>query len=117
MYAFAAHDFFIVVTATIAGADGPEDMEKFAERKRGWLEYFVDLSDDVPSHDTIGRVLSLIQPKHFQDAFFGWIQTRMTTRLELLKKAFSFQLFQSVPAAASACRISVRSALISGSFS
>ena len=41
MYAFAAHDFFIVVTATIAGADGPEDMEKFAERKRGWLEDFV----------------------------------------------------------------------------
>ena len=52
---------FIAVAATIAGADGPEDMEKFAERKQDWLETFVDLSCGVPSHDTFGRVLGLIK--------------------------------------------------------
>lgn len=64
---------FIAVTATIAGADGPEDMAKFAEHKRDWLERFIDLSRGIPSHDTIGRVLSLIKPQQFQDAFLGWI--------------------------------------------
>jgi predicted transposase YbfD/YdcC len=64
---------FIVVAATIAGADGPEDMEKFAKRKRDWLKRFVDMSRGVPSHDTIGRVLGLIKPKQFQDAFLNWI--------------------------------------------
>jgi hypothetical protein len=64
---------FLVVAATIAGADGPEDMEKFAKRKRGWLKRFVDLSRGVPWHDTIGRVLGLIKPKQFQDAFLEWI--------------------------------------------
>jgi len=60
---------FIAVTATIAGADGPEDMAKFAERKKEWLEQFVDLKQGVPSHDTIGRVLGIINPQQFQDAF------------------------------------------------
>jgi hypothetical protein len=60
---------FIVVAAIIAGADGPEDMAKFAKRKRDWLENFVDLGCGVPSHDTIGRVLGLITPKQFPDAF------------------------------------------------
>jgi len=64
---------FIAVTATIAGADGPEDMEKFAVRKRDWLERFIDLSRGVPSHDTLGRVLGMIKPKQFQNAFLKWI--------------------------------------------
>ncbi len=54
---------FLAVAATIAGADGPEDMEKFAKRKSGWLKQFVDLARGVPSHDTIGRVLGLIKPR------------------------------------------------------
>ena len=54
---------FVAVAATIAGADGPEDMAKFAKRKNQWLKRFVDLTDGVPSHDTIGRVLGVIQPK------------------------------------------------------
>jgi len=66
---------FIVVAATIAGADGPGDMQKFAERKRDWLENFVDLNLGPPSHDTIGRVLGLIQPRQFQDAFLEWISS------------------------------------------
>lgn len=64
---------FIAVTATIAGADGPEDMAKFAEHKQDWLRRFIDLRRGIPSHDTLGRVLSLIKPKQFQDAFLGWI--------------------------------------------
>ncbi|MCH8839531.1 MAG: ISAs1 family transposase [Planctomycetes bacterium] len=66
---------FVAVAATIAGADGPEDMEKFADRKRSWLEQFVDLTGGVPSHDTIGRVLGLIKPRQFQDAFLRWISS------------------------------------------
>jgi len=54
---------FVAVAATIAGADGPEDMAKFAKRKSQWLKRFVDFEDGVPSHDTLGRVLGAIQPK------------------------------------------------------
>lgn len=71
---------FITVAATISGADGPEDMEKFAKRKRRWLGQFVDLSRGLPSHDTIGRVLAMIKPKQFQDAFLNWISSLSSLR-------------------------------------
>ena len=71
---------FIVVAATIAGADGPEDMAKFANRKQNWLKRFVDLSRGVPSHDTFGRVMGLIKPKQFQDAFLDWISSLESLR-------------------------------------
>ena len=71
---------FIAVASTIAGADGPEDMAKFAKRKSQWLKRFVDLEDDVPSHDTLGRVLGAIQPKQFQDAFLNWISSLASLR-------------------------------------
>jgi len=71
---------FVAVAATIAGADGPEDMAKFAKRKTQWLKRFVDLEEGVPSHDTMGRVLGVIRPKQFQDAFLSWISSLASLR-------------------------------------
>ena len=64
---------FISVAATIAGADGPSDIADFAEQQLAWCRKFVPLENGVPSHDTIGRVLSLIKPDQFQTAFLDWI--------------------------------------------
>ena len=66
---------FLSVCATIAGADGPSDIEAFGKEKLDWLRRFIPLPNGIPSHDTIGRVFSLIQPTPFQEAFLGWIQT------------------------------------------
>ena len=64
---------FIRVAATIAGCDGPTEIADFAGEKLSWFRKFVKLENGVPSHDTIGRVLSLIKPDQFQRAFLGWI--------------------------------------------
>ena len=64
---------FISVAATIAGADGPSDIADFAKQQLTWCGKFVRLKNGVPSHDTIGRVLSLIKPEQFQVAFLDWI--------------------------------------------
>ena len=64
---------FIAVAATIAGADGPTDIAEFAKQQLAWCRKFVPLKNGVPSHDTIGRVLSLIKPDQFQTAFLDWI--------------------------------------------
>jgi predicted transposase YbfD/YdcC len=63
---------FLVVSAVIADADGPAEIEDFGNQKREWLEQFVDLENGIPSHDTIGRVLSLIKPIEFQQALIEW---------------------------------------------
>ena len=64
---------FISVAATIAGCDGPTEIEDFTREKLAWFRKFVELENGVPSHDTIGRVLSLIKPDQFQTAFLDWI--------------------------------------------
>jgi predicted transposase YbfD/YdcC len=64
---------FISVAATLAGADGPTDIAAFATDKLEWCRRFVKLEGGVPSHDTIGRVISLIKPLEFQKAFLEWV--------------------------------------------
>lgn len=64
---------FISVAGTIAGCDGPTEIADFAREKLAWCRKFVSLENGVPSHDTIGRVLSLIKPDQFQTAFLDWI--------------------------------------------
>ena len=73
---------FISVAATIAGADGPTDIADFAREKFAWCRKFVPLKNGVPSHDTIGRVLSLIKPEQFQKAFLNWISSFAGERAE-----------------------------------
>lgn len=64
---------FLIVTGVIAGADGPADIEQFGYDREDWLRQFVDLPEGIPSHDTIGRVLSIIKPDQFQTALLEWI--------------------------------------------
>ena len=64
---------FICVAATIAGCDGPSEIVDFAGQKVSWFRKFIRLVNGVPSHDTIGRVVSLIKPDQFQKAFLDWI--------------------------------------------
>ncbi|CAD71760.1 ISAs1-like element ISRba7 family transposase [Rhodopirellula baltica] len=63
---------FLVVAATIADADGPEEIECFGNERLDWLSRFADFPHGIPSHDTIGRVLSLIKPEQFQQALLDW---------------------------------------------
>lgn len=64
---------FICVAGTIAGCDGPTDIASFARTQLAWCRRFVELKNGVPSHDTIGRVVSLLKPDQFQKSFLDWV--------------------------------------------
>ena len=64
----------IAICAVICGAEGPTAIEEYARDKQDWLKTFLTLSNDIPSHDTIGRVIALIDPRQFQACFLRWIQ-------------------------------------------
>lgn len=51
----------------ISGAEGWVDVERYGIEKYDWLSKFLKLENGVPSHDTIGRVFSIINPTHFND--------------------------------------------------
>ncbi len=63
----------IAICAVICGAEGWTDIENFGNRKLPWLKTFLELPNGVPSHDTFGRVFSLIDAGQFQLAFFEWV--------------------------------------------
>lgn len=64
---------FIAVCATICGADDWVEIEEFGEAKKDWLKRFLELPNGIPSHDTFGRVFSMIDPKEFNRCFMEMI--------------------------------------------
>jgi predicted transposase YbfD/YdcC len=67
-----------IITLAIGGADSWVDIETFGQAKRDFLETFLDLSNGIPSHDTLGRVFRWIDPDEFSRCFQAWTQTICT---------------------------------------
>jgi predicted transposase YbfD/YdcC len=65
----------IAICAVICGAEGWVDIENFGKSKMSWLKTFLELPNGIPSHDTFGRVFSLIDPEEFQESFHSWTQS------------------------------------------
>jgi predicted transposase YbfD/YdcC len=63
----------IAICGVICGAEGWTDIENFGNSKLGWLKTFLELPNGIPSHDTFGRVFSMIDAQQFQLAFCEWV--------------------------------------------
>ena len=64
----------IVICAVVCGADKWTEIELFGKSKSDWFETFLEPPNGIPSHDTFGRIFSLISPDEFEAAFLSWIQ-------------------------------------------
>jgi predicted transposase YbfD/YdcC len=65
----------IAVCATLAQQDSWEEIADYAEMKQDFLRQFLELPNGIPSHDTISRVFSLIDPKAWQECFASWMRS------------------------------------------
>ena len=59
--------------ATMSGAQCYTEIELFGEIHTDWLKQYLLLPNGIPSHDTISRVMSVINPKQFNECFMNWI--------------------------------------------
>ena len=67
-------DILVIALCTvITGGQGPTEMEAFGEAKFDWLKQFLELPHGIPSHDTFGRVLSLLDPRQFERCLLNWV--------------------------------------------
>ena len=63
----------IAITAVICGADGWTQVEAFGKAKEEWFRRFLELPNGIPSHDTFGRVFSVLSPEVFEARFREWV--------------------------------------------
>jgi predicted transposase YbfD/YdcC len=65
--------FFITLCAVICGADDWASIELFGKSKQKWFTGVLGLRYGIPSHDTFGRVFSLIDTQQFSECFSRWV--------------------------------------------
>jgi len=65
---------FITLCSVICGSETWDDIASYARHKEEWLSKYVDLSNGVPSHDTLNRVFSLLDGGALEKSFVAWIK-------------------------------------------
>lgn len=65
----------LTIISVLCGADNFVEIERFAKANQAWFETFLALPAGIPSHDTIARVLSRLEPKPLSDALLAWAQS------------------------------------------
>jgi len=66
---------FITLSAVICGCDDWNSIERYAKTKQEWLRKYLELPGGIPSHDTINRVISMLNPAILQERFIQWVQS------------------------------------------
>lgn len=65
----------IAILAILSDCKTYIEMEVFGECREEWLRSFLELPNGIPSHDTFGDILALIDPKALHAAFSEWVET------------------------------------------
>lgn len=63
----------IAICAVICDMDSWVDVELFGQCKEQWFRTFLKLPNGIPSHDTFGRVFSLLDPEALSRCLGGWL--------------------------------------------
>ena len=65
----------LTLCAVICGADNWVEIAEFGQARADWLRGFLALPNGIPSHDTLGRVFSRLDPEQFQAGFLDWVRS------------------------------------------
>ena len=64
----------LTVCAVISGCETWQDIEEYGQFKLEWLRRFLELSNGIPSHDTIRRLFIRLDPQGLQRCFLSWVE-------------------------------------------
>lgn len=65
----------IAICGVICSCETWVDIEEYGNTKIDWFRKFLELPNGIPSHDTFGRVFSLLDPLEFQKSFQKWVRS------------------------------------------
>lgn len=63
------------ICAVVSGCNDWEEIQIYGERKHSFLKQFLSLANGIPSHDTINRVFSMLNPEELRCCFINWVQS------------------------------------------
>ena len=63
----------ITICAVVAGAEGWDDVELFAQCKEDWFRNFLELPNSIPCSDTFARVFARLDPDRLRECFTEWV--------------------------------------------
>ena len=64
------------ICAVISGAESWTSVVEWSEMKLDWLRQHLPFSNGIASHDTFGRVFSLLDAEQFEAGFVRWISSQ-----------------------------------------
>jgi hypothetical protein len=77
--------FILALCATLGGANGWVDIERFGRAKLDFFCQFLDLPNGIPSHDTFGRLFARLDPAALLTCIQNWLSAfRETVERELV---------------------------------
>lgn len=77
------HDILVItVCAVICGLEHWTQIEDFAKANETWFKSFLDLPNGIPSHDTFGKVFSVLDPDEFEKRIQKWIHALVGSRTQ-----------------------------------
>lgn len=75
----------ISLCSVLCGCENWIEIEEFAEQRKSWFKQWLELPNGIPSHDTLARVFSLLEPKLFEAVFFDWARAiRGQTKIKMI---------------------------------
>ena len=77
----------VAVAGVIADCDGWDDVADFGRDRLQWLRNFLPFENDVPSHDTFGRVFSVLDPGQLEETVTEWIRETFSLSVGLAASA------------------------------
>lgn len=69
---------FLCISAVISGFQDWDEVVDFGEEKIDWLRKYLPYEHGIPSHDTVNRVISLLDYRVFEKCFIDWTTMDLT---------------------------------------
>lgn len=63
---------FLVFCGIVSGCKKYEDIEDFGKMRLSWLRKYLAYQEGIPTHSTIGRVLSILNPRQLEKALLNF---------------------------------------------
>lgn len=63
----------ITCVAVLCGQESWYGISDFARIRKNWFKKYLKLKNGIPSHDTFGRIFSIVNPQELENIFMAWI--------------------------------------------